>query len=151
MKRIESFLLKSCAYTVIVTLLLYIALLSLGVTDQGIPVLKFLLLFGYGVLIAAAEVLYNGLKIRKLFRIFIHYGLLLIGFIAVYSLSGITASITPMRVFVIIVLFTLLYCLVLGAVKLIAHLVKKADHAIESMPKTTEEPKPEYRSRFGGE
>ena len=151
MKKFESFLLKSCAYTVLLMLIMYITVSLLGESNNSISAFKFFLLLGYGALITADELIYNTLKIKTALKVLIHYAILLAGFVTVYALMGIAGTVTPMRVFVIIVLFTVFYAMGLGIVKLISTFVKKTDSAIEKHEPKEKEPATKYNPRFGDE
>ncbi len=151
MKKIESFILKSCGYTVLLLLVLYIFLAAMGVTEQGVPIGRFLLMLGYGCLISGAELVYKALEVRKALKILIHYSMLLAGFMVVYlTIRGITGNIAA-SILIAVTIFTLLYALILGAVIGLKHLVSKADTELESRPDSPKKKKeaPEYHSLYG--
>lgn len=151
MKKIEGFILKSCGYTVLLLIILYIFLTAMSLTDSGVPVGRFLLMLGYGCLISAAELVYKALEIRKALKVLIHYSMLLAGFMVVYlTIRGVTGNIAA-SILVAIAIFTLLYALILGAVIGIKRLVGKADSELERRPDRPKKKKetPEYHSLYG--
>ena len=151
MKRVKEFILQSCGYTVLIAFLLYAVLAISGVTDQGIPILKFLAVFGYGLLTAAAGLAYRELPIKKLLRLLIHYSILLLGFVILYLASGAARENVGAKVFVAVVIFTILYAIAAGVIAFIYR--ARADLPSEKKEKlrATEEKKPAYKSRVGGE
>ena len=154
MKKIEGFILRSCGYTVLLALIVYAFLGIIGIGGEGITIVKFLVILGYGFLISCAGALYASLPIHKAYRAILHYLLLLGGFIVLYLTSGAAKSVTASRVFIAIVLFTILYAASLGLIKLVKHMVKKADSKVDlrtnSKAKNTPAKKSAYKPRFGG-
>ena len=150
MKKIEKLILQSCGYTVLLALILYAVLAISGVTDQGIPISKFLVVFGYGLLISIAGALYSYMKAKTPLKLLTHYAILLAGFIVLYLCSGVVSNINPSKIFVAVIIFTVLYVLAAGAIKCLGIAVGKADN---KLGKRLENPMPEkkpYTPKFGG-
>lgn len=155
MKKFESFILHGCGFTVLLALILYAFLAISGVIDQGIPVLKFLVVFGYGLVISGARELYASLPFGKAVRLMIHYLMILAGFLVLYFTSGAFSAITPAKVFIAIILFSILYTAIMLGKSGIGRFVKKAEP--QASPTSKKAPvkgtqkKGGYTPRFGGD
>ena len=148
MKSIKGFVLEGCAYTVILTFILYIFLAITGVGSSGVPFLKFLLVFGYGFLFPIANLLRNHFKSRPMPATLLHYVTLLLGFIIVYLLNA-GASTTSGNIFVAIFLFTLVYAIWYGIKIAIRHFTAKKPVVGKGTKKTKKSSSDTYTPRFG--
>ena len=148
MKKGAEFVLRGCGYTVMIAFILYTVLAISGVTDQGIPIAKFLVVFAYGLLASGAQEAYHGLKAKLPLRVAIHYLMLLAGFIVLYVASGVNASVNASKIFIAITIFTLLYALA-GAIGIgIKRLLNKTAPTASKKPDPKKKQAPEYTSRF---
>lgn len=148
MNKLKGFLYKTAAYTVILLFVLYVSLALAGVTDQGVPIAKFFLVLGYAALITGAGLVVGLLSCKMIYKIILHYSILLSGFIVIYYNSGVVGSSNAAKLFIAISLFTVVYALVRIAIHLIGREKAPAKGTGESGKKKAEEPK--YTSRFGG-
>lgn len=154
MKKFESFILHGCGFTVLIALILYIFLAINGVLDQGIPITKFLVVFGYGLVISGARELYASLPYGKAARVTIHYIMLLAGFLVLYLTSGAFATITGAKIFIAIILFSIFYTAVMLSVGGVHKLIEKSKpHAPAAKKSGSKQPqkKSAYKPRFGGD
>lgn len=151
MKKFLDFILRGCGYTVMIAFILYTVLAISGVTDQGIPVSKFVAVFAYGLLAAGAQSAYHTLKVNLAIRVAVHYTMLLAGFIALYLTSGVNASVNASKIFIAITIFTLLYALASAFCVGIKNLVSKSMPATSKKPVQEQKPKSEYKPRFGSD
>ena len=148
MNRLGNFILRSCGYTVLLMLVLYVFLAAIGGVDQGIPFIRFLVLLRYGAFIVSAGEVYKTTSLKKPLRILIHYFILLIGFVPVYVFSGASHSVNASKIFIALMIFSILYAFIGVVVCGIRSVAFKRTEG----PKTTEdkpiEPKPQYTPRF---
>ena len=149
MKSIKSFIMEGCAYTVLLSFVLYMFLGITGVGSSGVPFLKFLLVFGYGFLIPAARLLKEKLSAKPILATALHYATLLIGFIIVYLLNTSTSTNTNGNIFVAVFLFTLLYAAIYGVKALIKHYYDKKSPKGGKRSNTKKGSSDTYTPRFG--
>ena len=141
MRKTEKLLLTACGYTVLILALFYVFVgFSKGFKTPAISASQFLLILLFGVAISAAELMYNALKLNKVWRCLIHYSLLLVVFIVVFILSG---NIIPGKsgaIFVAIVVYTMLYFATWMITQLIKKTVNIVDNKIDSKQKNNPQP-----------
>lgn len=125
MKQVRDFLAKTCSYTVLMLLLVFIFAQISGLSDKGISFSRFAVVFGYALLISIANLIRAKLSFGAALRTIVHYALTLAGFIFVYAFLGNMESGGPAKIFVAIFLFTALYALISS----VGWLLKK--HAIK--------------------
>lgn len=121
MRRIEKRFLTGCAYTVIILALFYLFAAITEFTAPAITTGQFFLILLFGILISAAELIYELLKIRRALKCLIHYGVLLVAFCVIFIASGNIASGKGSAIFVAIIIYTFLYF----AIWLLFALIKK--------------------------
>ena len=155
MKKFEDFILHGCGFAVLLALILYIFLAIGGVVDQGIPITKFLVVLGYGLVISGARELYASLPYGKAVRVAIHYSMLLAGFLILYFTSGAFPTITGARIFIAIVLFSIFYTAVMLSMAGIYKLMQKSKPTSSPTAKNGGGKQPrekaEYKPRFSGD
>ena len=146
MKRIERYLLDSCALTVLILSLIYIlSIFSESQTTPAVHIGRYFTILLFSFLTVGANHLFSVPKIPKLLAFAIHYTVLLAAFMLVFvDLNGITA---PM-VFISIALFTVFYAVIfsiaIGTKKLCSYLDKSIKKKEDKAPKK-EEYKPRYK------
>lgn len=155
MKKFESFILRGCGFTILLALILYAFLAINGVLNQGIPILKFLLVFAYGLVISGAHELYASLPFGKAVRRMIHYLMILAGFLVLYFTSGAFPTVTPAKVFIAIILFSIFYTAIMlsisGIRRLIENTKPQASPVSKKAPARGAQKKSGYTPRFGGD
>lgn len=156
MEKTKKFILHACGYTVLMALILYTILAIIGVKDQGMPIAKFLIVLGYGLLAEGAAVLYDSLPLKKPIRLLIHYAIMLTGFIVMYLTSGAAEKgVTGAKIFIATIIFTVLYAItvaILQAFKQIAGNSTSASAAkAHGSTKKASGGSKEYKPRFGGD
>ena len=149
MKSIKSFVLEGCAYTVLLSFVLYMFLGITGVGSSGVPFLKYLLVFGYGFLIPAARLLKAALSAKPVLAQLLHYAALLLGFIVVYLLNASSAANKSGNIFVAVFLFTLVYAAIYGVRAWINHRLGKKAPKGGKASKSKKSSSETYTPRFG--
>lgn len=132
MKKIENLLLKACGYTLLTTLLFYIAALLGEFTKPAIDFPTFALIFVFGIIISAASMILYVKTMHTALKILIHYVILFIAFFVIFLLAGKLTLGGPSVVFAAIVIFTFLYALIFAAVYFIRRAVIGADKALDA-------------------
>ena len=126
MRKINKIFLTGCGYAVLILTLFYAFAAISKFTSQSIAPGQFALILTFGFVISFAELLYNELKLKKIYRCLIHYAVLLVAFCFIFIASGNISTQRPYAVFVAIILYTVSYF----AVWTIVHFVRKAiNHA----------------------
>lgn len=121
MKKIENLLLKACGYTLLILVLFYVVAMIGKLSAAAIDFPTFALIFVFGVIISAANlVLYT--KLKTVFKVLIHYAVLLISFSIIFILAGKLNTGGSSVIFTAIVVFTFLY----GVIFAIAYFVRRA-------------------------
>ena len=123
---------SGAGYTILIMTFFYIFALSANLESTAIGVGKFFLILAFGMITAIAELIYELLSLRKVFKCLIHYAILLAAFCIIF-IAGDFFNITgPASVFVAITVFTLIYAVCVGIVYLVRRGVAGADKAIDS-------------------
>ena len=148
MKKIKQLLLTGSAYTVLFALILYVFFSFSGLGENGMGVDKFLLVLGYGMLVAGANMISSLLNLKEIFKNLIHFAILLAGFIALYVLTMGAASVNASRIFIASFIFLAVYVAVRFAAYGIRRLMGKGENAAPNK-QTAKPEKPAYTSRFG--
>lgn len=151
MRIFEKILLKSCLYTVLILTLFY-SFASIGkLTSAAIGFGTFALIYLFGLIISLTDLVLSVERLRYVFRLAIHYSVLLIVFCIVFVNMGKISLKSAGAVFTSIVIFTLLYGVLLTVVYIFQRFAKKGDDFIESRSqKRTENntKKQEYKSLY---
>ena len=145
MKRIEKYLLNSCALTVLVLSLIYIfAIISSPEITPAVQIGRYFTILLFSFLTVGASYLFSVPKIPKLLVFAIHYLVVLIAFMLIFiDLKEITAPKAFISVAIFTIFYTLLFAIVIGIKKLCSRL----DKLIKK--KTREAPKKEaYKPRY---
>ena len=122
-------------------------LIYLAIVKKYEPML--LLPIAFGMFIASAEMIYNILTLKRIFKCLIHYTVLLIAFIVVFMVGEFLTVNGPASVFVGIVVFSILYFFILGIVILVRRTVSIADERLDArLPKRTENKKKNEKSAY---
>ena len=149
MKRLEKLFLKACAYAVLIVTLFFLFTLATSFTEAAIKIGTFMLILLFGLIIAAADLIFSIEKINKALRLLIHYAALLVTFIVIFVLSGNITAGGGGAVISAIFIFTVLYAVLFTVIFLVKRAVGTADKGLDKrMPKQAEK-KPAYKSLYG--
>ena len=153
MRRFEKMLLCGTGYTVLILTMFYIFAAIVGFEDKSISIGRFFIVLAFGMIIALAELIYNLLTLKRVFKYLIHYALLLIAFIIVFMLGEFITVNGPASVFVGVTIFTALYFLIYGIVYLVRRTVGAADdrldkHLNQKADSRKVDSKPKYTPKF---
>lgn len=132
MKKLENLLLKACGYTIITMALFYLVALIGEFTKAAIDFQTFALIFLFGIVIATAGLILEIRSMRLVFRIILHYFVLLIAFFFVFLFAGKLGTAGTSVIFSAIVVFTFLYALIFTITYLIKRAVNGADSLISA-------------------
>ncbi len=127
MKKLETLLLKACGYTIITTALFYIIALIGKFTTAAIDFPTFALIFLFGIVISASSLILGIQSMRIIFRILIHYAVLLVSFFFVFLFAGKLGNAGMPVIFSAIIVFTFLYALIFALTYFIKRAVNGAD------------------------
>lgn len=120
MKHARRILNSGCIYTTLITLFIFTvgALIasSEGVERGSLTIGQFLLICLFSFLIAGADTVLISCPFSLPLRLLLHYGVLLAGFLVIFSAAGNLKLDTGAKIFVAVVLFTLAYAAVMAAV-----------------------------------
>lgn len=153
MKKIKNLLLGACGYTVLILALFYIFAAISKFTDARIGFSMFTIIFGFGCLISLAGMILGIEKIKKPFRILIHYSILLVSFSVIFIVSGNIASSGAAAIFSAVVIFTFFYALIFALTYLAIHAVSSADKHIDKklFAKKKDIKKPPYKPLYSSD
>ena len=130
MGRIYKIFLTGSGYTVLILSLFYVFAAASGFVSQAIAPGQFALILSFGFIISLAELMYEELKLKKIYKCLIHYAVLLVAFCLIFIVSGKISYQRPSVIFVSIIIYTLLYF----SVWAIVHYVRKAiNHADDKL------------------
>ena len=145
MKRVERFLLESCALSVLITSLVYIIaiIISPDITP-AVEIGRYFIILLFSFLTVGASYLFQIPSIKKILALAIHYLVVLAAFLLIFAdLSTITGP----KFFILVMLFTVFYALFFGIIIGIKKLCVKLDKAIKT--KAENAPKKEaYKPRY---
>lgn len=128
MRRINMLFLRGCGYAILILTLFYIFAALSSFVSLAIGPLQFALITGFGFIISLAELIYEELKLKRICKALIHYGVLLIAFCVIFIISGNISSQRPSAIFAAIIIFTVLYF----ALYVLIHFTKKAINAADN-------------------
>ena len=147
MKNIEKLLFHASAYTVAISVLFFLFAMITGLDDASVSFGRYLLIFGFGLLISASEFIFTLKKLHTALRYIIHYSVLCIGFFVIFlsvkNSSG-NSDFSAATVFAAVIIFSFVYALILLSVKLIKHLSGKS----KKSKKDTSAKESNYTPRF---
>lgn len=154
MKRLENFLLKACGFTVAILTLFYLFPALSRAANESISFSTFALIFGFGMLISIATMIFEIKSINLVLRILIHYIALMVAFCTVFISTGNISADTPAKIFTAVIIFTVFYAfffgLTVGIKKLVRLIDDKADKHSNTKRKTNSkaESKKPYKSLY---
>lgn len=132
MKTIENILLKACGYTLLILTFFYLFGLIGDVGAALIGFTTFMTIALFGLLISLAELAFQIKRIHIVFRVLIHYIVLLAAFNVVFISSGNISAKTAGEVFTAIVIFTVFYAIMFGLVYIVRRFIAKSDKLIDN-------------------
>ena len=145
MRRFEKAVLCGAGYTVLILLLFYLFAVIMQFENISISFPRFLVIFTFGYVIAAADMIYGLTSIKRIFKCLIHYTVLLIAFITVFVAGEFISANSTAEVFVAITVYTVLYFSIFGIIYLIRRTVVVADDRLEKRIAAKETAKPKDR------
>ena len=80
MRRINKIFLTGCGYAILILSLFYIFAAVSQFVSQSIAPGQFVLILSFGFIISLAEFMYEELKVKRIYKCLIHYGVLLVAF-----------------------------------------------------------------------
>ena len=131
MKKIESLLFHSTAYTVLILLMFYLFGVASDFTDAYISFPTFMTILGFGVIISLAGMIFGIKKIHMALRTLIHYAVLLIAFCVIFISAGNISSGGQGAIFISVAIFTVFYFIIFAISLIIITAVRKADANID--------------------
>ena len=148
MRKLEKLFLTGCGYAILILTLFYIFAAATKLTATAIAPAQFFLILLFGFIISLAELMYNLLNVRKIFRCLIHYAVLLVAFCAIFIISGNISAGKASSVFVAVILFTMLYFAIWFTVHLVRKTISKADDALDNRMHSKKEKKTKYKPLY---
>ena len=131
MKKLESLLFHTTAYTVLILLMFYIFGVASDFTDAYISFPTFMTILGFGALISLASMIFSIKKIHMALRTLIHFVVLLIAFCVIFISAGNISSGGQGAIFIAIAIFTVFYLSIFAISFIIISTVRKADANID--------------------
>lgn len=131
MRRINKLVLTACAYSILILSLFYIFAAVSQFVSKSIAPGQFALIVTFGFVISLAEFMYEELKIKKVLKCLVHYGVLLVAFCLIFIISGNISVQRPSAVFGAIVIYTVLYFAVYAIVHFVRRAINKADDSLD--------------------
>lgn len=155
MQKIKGLLLRACGYTTLILFLL-LAFLSFNKTDSNLIVdvdlTRFMLVFLFGCIISATDLVLGINAIPKIWRKIIHFAVLFITFCIVFMSMGNLWVGNQASIFSAVIIFSFFYAIVAVAAFLIKKLVDVADSKLDSKaakkPVAPKKEKKEYVPRY---
>jgi hypothetical protein len=148
MKRIEKTLERGSGYTLLILILFYLFAVVANFESKSISFSKFLLILAFGMMISVAELIYSLLNMKAILKIVIHYALLLTSFLIIFLTGDFFTLKGFGGVLVAVIIFTFLYFVIYGIIRLIRVTVGAADKAIDNRKAAAEHPEAPYTPRF---
>ena len=131
MRRINKLVLTACAYSILILSLFYIFAAVSQFVSKSIAPGQFALIVTFGFVISLAEFMYEELKVKKVLKCLVHYGVLLVAFCLIFIVSGNISVQRPSAVFGAIVIYTVLYFAVYAIVHFLRRAINKADDSLD--------------------
>ncbi len=144
MKKLENLIFEACAVSVLLTSVFFIfAWIGLPEITPAIQIGKYFLILLFSLLITAAKLLFSVKGLKKPLALLLHYAIALVAFSVIFfdfsTLNG-------MRIFILIVCFTLFYAAIWGIVIVTRRILARLDKQIEAKRKPEEKVK--YTPRY---
>ena len=145
MKRVERYLLESCALTVLMMSLIYIlAIISSPDIVPAVQIGRFFTILIFSFLTVGANRLFSIQRLGKPLAFAIHYVVLLLAFTFIFiDLSTLTGP----KIFISIMIFTVFYALIFAIVIGTKKLCTRLDKSIKIAPEKSAE-KEAYKPRY---
>ena len=145
MKYIHKVFVTGCIWMTAISLLFFAVASLINSTEQtfstvGMSISQYLWILLFSFLIAAAGLILSCNRIRAVFRVLIHYAVVLTGFIVIFAVRGNLSLDSASKIFVAIVIFTFFYAIIMAVYLSLLHTLGK-------LSKQKNAPK-EYRSIF---
>ena len=151
MRKLEKILLKSCSYTVLTLALFYTFALVGKFTAAYIDFGTFAVFYLFGLIISITDLVLSVERLRFVFRLGIHYSVLLAVFCIVFVVMGKISLKSAGAVFSSIIIFTLFYAIMSAIVYIIKRLTQKGDDFVDlrsNKNKSQKKQKQEYKSIY---
>ena len=88
MRKLEKILLKSCSYTILILALFYTFAVVSKFTSAYIDFGTFAVIYLFGLIISLTDLVLSVERLRLVFRLLIHYAVLLTSFCIVFVVMG---------------------------------------------------------------
>lgn len=139
MRKINKLFLTGCGYAILILTLFYAFAAISGFVSKSIAPGQFALILFFGFLISFAEFMYEQLKLRRIYKCLVHYGVLLTAFCLIFIISGNISAQRPAAVFGAIVIFTALYFTLYAITRLVRGAIDRADDRLDEISKNKKE------------
>ncbi len=147
MKRLKEIFTRGCVYTVAITFL--ICLFSLGMEGTpSVPVGQFLLLTVIGMLLSLTQNVFLLKNIRLIYRILIHYSVILVLFELLFFITGKVTTGGPGGIFVSATVLTILYAIAFVSIYFLQKAMRKDAPDSPSKKNIEDKPKEVYVPRY---
>ena len=147
MNRLYSLFARGCVYTVAMTFL--ICLFGLGMEGTpSLPVGQFLVLTVIGMVLSLTQNIFLLQNMRLIYKILIHYGVILVLFELLFVLTGKITTGGPTGIFVSATVLTILYGLVFVAVFFLRKAILKNRPLEKKAPLPQTKQKEVYTPRY---
>ena len=148
MKKIENILLKSCAFTVLISALFFAFAKMTSRAEVKIGFTHFFIIFLFGIAISIANLVLEYDKLHVALRMLIHYVVLLIAFSVVFINMGNIAADGASAIFTTVFIFTFLYVFISLISYSIKKLIVKLDKRFDKKHTAPQKEKETYQPRF---
>ena len=132
MRRINKVFLTGCGYAILILTLFYAFAAISNFTSQSIAPGRFALILAFGFIISLAELMYEELKLKKVYKCLIHYVVLLVAFCIIFIVAGNISSQRPAAVFGAIVIYTVLYFFLYAIIRMARRAINVADDKLDA-------------------
>ena len=150
MRRINKVFLTGCGYAILILTLFYAFAAISKFTSQSIAPGQFALILTFGFAISLAELMYDELKLKKVYRCLVHYGVLLVAFCLIFIVAGNISAQRPAAIFGAIIIYTVLYFFLYAIIHFVRHAINTADDKLDerSARKKATDKKGTYKSLY---
>jgi hypothetical protein len=138
MKKLEKILLFGSSYCILILTVFYLFALISGFTSTDLSAKTFFLSLLFGMIISFMEEVYKALKIGTVFKIMIHYAVMLFAFCLIFVAGGNISASGGTSVFVAVVIFTVMYALFYVIIHYLRRGIKSIDEKIATPHKSGE-------------
>ena len=127
MRTIEKLLLKACSYTVLILTMFYTFAQASKFASAYIDFGTFAIFLLFGAAISLADLVLGCVRLRVIYRIMIHYAVLLFVFCSVFVVKGKISLESAGTIFTSIIIFTVLYAIMFAIVYILRRATIKGD------------------------